>query len=65
MGLGKHNNNNDGNINASFRGSKIENKNKTIKLNLENIKFKNLIVDHTHLIEKQFSYLYYWRKWRR
>jgi hypothetical protein len=33
MGLGKHNNNNDGNINAGFRGSKIENKNNTIKLN--------------------------------
>jgi hypothetical protein len=32
MGLGKHNNNNDGN-NVGFRGSKIENKNNTIKLN--------------------------------
>jgi len=56
MGLGKLNNNNDGNINVGFKGSKIENKNNTIKLNLENTKFKILIVDHTNLIEKQFSY---------
>jgi hypothetical protein len=56
MGLGKLNNNNDENINVGFKGSKIENKNNTIKLNLENTNFKILIVDHTNLIEKQFSY---------
>jgi hypothetical protein len=56
MGLGKLNNNNDENINVGFKGSKIEKKNNTIKLNLENTKFKILIADHTNLIEKQFSY---------